>query len=123
MFITIVTSVSLGTIVTCVAVFSLLPQYEYSDIWRKKPTRCHLLFYCTSYSSTCFWHYYANHQELVTTMLITTLVVSIYKDECVSFNVKLCFLVVYVRCEVLCRLVVPGNVFLLILIVLILYAW
>jgi len=56
-------------------------------------------------------------------MLITTLVVSFCKDGCGSVNVKLWFLVVYVRCEVLCRLVVSGNVFLLILIAVILYAW
>ena len=49
-------------------------------------------------------------------MLITTLVVSFCKDGGGSVNVKLWFLVVYVRCEVLCRLVVAGNVFLLILI-------
>jgi len=47
-------------------------------------------------------------------MLITTLVVSFCKDGRGSVNVKLCFLVVYVGCEVLCRLVVAGNVFLLI---------
>ena len=46
-------------------------------------------------------------------MLITTLVVSFYKDGGGSVNVKLRFLVVRVRCEVLCRLVVAGNVFLL----------
>jgi len=50
-------------------------------------------------------------------MLITTLVGSFCKDGGVSVNVNLRFLVVYVRCEVLCRLVVVGNVFLLILIV------
>ena len=33
------------------------------------------------------------------------------------------FLVVCVLCEVLCRFVVAGNVFLLILIVVILYVW
>ena len=54
-------------------------------------------------------------------MLITTLVVSFCKDGGVSFNVKLWFLVVCVRCEVLCRFVVAGNVFLLTLIVVILY--
>jgi len=43
-------------------------------------------------------------------MLITTLVVSFCKDGGGSFNAKLWFLVVYVRCEVLCRLVVAGNV-------------
>jgi len=37
-----------------------------------------------------------------------------------SVNVKLWFLVLYVRCEVLCRSVVLDNVFLLTLIVLIL---
>ena len=56
-------------------------------------------------------------------MLITVLVVSFFKDGRGSVNVKLWFLVVYVRCEVVCRLVVAGNVFLLILIVVILYAW
>jgi len=65
--------------------------------------------------STCFGHYYAHHQELATMMLITTLVVSFCKDGGGSINVELYFFVVYVRCEVLCRLVVAGNVFLLIL--------
>jgi len=58
--------------------------------------------------STYFGHYYAHHQELATMMLITTLVVSFCKDGSCSVNVKLWFLVVYVRCEVLCRLVVAG---------------
>jgi len=44
-------------------------------------------------------------------MLITTLVVSFCKDGRGSVNVKLWFLVVSVRCEVVCRLVVAGNVF------------
>jgi len=56
-------------------------------------------------------------------MLITALVVSFSKDGRGSDNVKLLFLVVYVRCEVLCRFVVAGNVFLLILIVVILCVW
>ena len=56
-------------------------------------------------------------------MLISTLVVSLCKDGRGSFNVKLCFLVVYVRCEVLCRSVVLDNVFLLIVIVVILCMW
>ena len=56
-------------------------------------------------------------------MLITTLVVAFCKDGRGSVNVKLGFLVVYVQCEVLCCLVVVGNVFLLILIVVILYEW
>ena len=42
-------------------------------------------------------------------MLITTLVVSFCEDGGDSVNVKLWFVVVYVRCEVLCRLVVAGN--------------
>jgi len=50
-------------------------------------------------------------------MVFTTLVVSFCTDGGGSVNVKLCFLVVCVRCDVLCRLVVAGNVFLLILIV------
>jgi len=56
-------------------------------------------------------------------MLITTLVVSFCKNGRGSVNVKLWFLVVYVRCEVLCRTVVLDNVFLLILIVVILRVW
>jgi len=56
-------------------------------------------------------------------MLITTLVVSFSKVGGGSINVKLWFLVVCVQCEVLCCLVVAGNVFLFILIVVILYAW
>jgi len=56
-------------------------------------------------------------------MLITTLVVSFCKDGEVCINVNLWFLVVCVRCEVLCRFVVAGNVFLLTLIVVIFYAW
>jgi len=59
----------------------------------------------------------------VTIMLITTLAVSFYKDGGGSVNVKLWYLVVYVWCEVLCRLVVAGNVLLLILIVVVLYVW
>ena len=47
-------------------------------------------------------------------MLITTLVVSFCKDGVVSVNVKLWFLVAHVQCVVFCRLVVAGNVFLLI---------
>ena len=65
--------------------------------------------------SKCFGHYYAHHQELATVMLITTLVVSFCKDAGGNVNVKLWFLVVCVQCEVLFRLVVAGNVFLLIL--------
>jgi len=56
-------------------------------------------------------------------MLITTLVVSFCNVGGVSDSVNLWFLVVCVRCEVLCRFVVAGNVFLLILIVVIFYAW
>ena len=56
-------------------------------------------------------------------MLITTLVVSFCKDGGGSVNVKLWFLVVCVRCEVVCRLFVAGDVFLLIIIVLIFYVW
>ena len=67
--------------------------------------------------STCFGHYYVHYQELATIILITTLVVSFCKDGGGSVNIKLWFLVVCVRCEVLCRLVVAGNVFLLMLIV------
>jgi len=58
-----------------------------------------------------------------TIMLITTLVVSFCKDGRGNVNVKLWFLVVYVRCEVLCLSVVIDNVFLLTLIVLTLCVW
>jgi len=44
-------------------------------------------------------------------MLITTLVVSFCKDGRGSVCVKLWFLVVYVRCEVLCRSAVLEKVF------------
>jgi len=50
--------------------------------------------------ATCFGHYCAHHRELATVMLITTLVVSFCKGGGGSVNVKLWFLVVYVRCEV-----------------------
>ena len=73
--------------------------------------------------SICFGHYYAHHQELTTIMLITTLDISFCKDGRGSVNVKLWFLVVYVRREVLCRSVVLDNMFLLILIVVILCVW
>ena len=56
-------------------------------------------------------------------MLITPLVVSFCKDGWSSDKVKLCFLVACVLCEVLCHLVVHGNVLLLILLVVILYVW
>jgi len=56
-------------------------------------------------------------------MLITTLVIPFCKDGGVSISVNLWFLVVCVMCEVLCRLVVAGNVFVLILIVVIFYVW
>ena len=58
---------------------------------------------------------------LATMMLITTLVVSFFKDVGGSVYVKLWFLVVCVWCEVLCHLVVAGNLFILILIVVIVY--
>jgi len=56
-------------------------------------------------------------------MLTTTLVVSFCKDGGVSVSVNLCFLVVCVRFEVLCRFVVDGNVFLLMLLAVIFYVW
>ena len=68
------------------------------------------LLYLYLIGSTCFGHYYAHHQELASLMLITTLVVSLFKDGGVSFSVKLWFLVVCVLCEVLCRLVVLDRV-------------
>jgi len=79
--------------------------------------------YCTSIGSTCFGHYFVHHQQLATIMLITTLVVSFCKDGRGSVNVKLWFLVVCVRCEVLCSLVVADSLFLLILIVVIVCVW
>ena len=57
----------------------------------------------------------------MTIMLITTLDISFCKDRGGSITVKLWFLVVYVQREVLWRLVVAGNVFLIILVVVILY--
>jgi len=73
--------------------------------------------------STCFGQCCTHHQELATIMLITTLVVSLCKDGGGSISVKLWFLVVCVRCEVVWCLVVAGNVFLLVLIVVILCVW
>ena len=70
-----------------------------------------------------FVHYYADNQELATVMLITTLVFSFCKDGGDSVNVNSWPLVVCVRCKVVCGLVVAGNVFMLILIVVILYTW
>ena len=46
-------------------------------------------------------------------MLITTLVVPFCKNGGISVNLKLWFLVVYVRCEVLCHTVIAGNMVLL----------
>ena len=82
-----------------------------------------VIFIVLLIGSTCFEHYYAQHQQLATLMLITTLVVSFCKDRGVSASVNIGFLVVWDRCEVICGLVVAGNVFILILIVVILYAW
>jgi len=56
-------------------------------------------------------------------MLITALVVSFCGDRGGSVSVNLWFLVVCVQCEVLCGLVVVGNMFLLILIVVIFCVW
>jgi hypothetical protein len=56
-------------------------------------------------------------------MLITTLVVSFCKDGGNSVSVNLWLLVVCVGCEVVCGLVVAGNVFVLILIVVIFCVW
>jgi len=65
-------------------------------------------YYCIVFlmGLTCFGRYYAQHQELATIMLITTLVVSFCKVGGGSVNVKLWFLLVCVRCKVVCRLVV-----------------
>jgi len=58
-------------------------------------------------------------------VLINKLVVSFCEDGGGSVNVKLWFVMVCVRCEVVCYLVVAGKVFVLIviLIVVILYVW
>ena len=56
-------------------------------------------------------------------MLITTLVVYFRKGGRGSVNVKLWFLVLCVRREVVYRLVAAGNAFLSIVIVVILYVW
>ena len=55
--------------------------------------------------------------------LFITLVVSFCKDGEVIVSVNLWFLVLCVRCEVVCGFVVAGNVFLLILIVVIFCVW
>ena len=55
--------------------------------------------------------------------LFITLVVSFCKDGEVIVSVNLWFLVLCVRCEVVCGFVVAGNLFLLILIVVIFHAW
>ena len=52
-------------------------------------------------------------------ILITTLVVSFCKNGGVSFSVNLWFLVLCVQCDVLCNFVIAGNVFVLILMVVI----
>jgi len=56
-------------------------------------------------------------------MLITALVFSFCRDGGFSVSVNVWFLVVYVLCEVFCRLIVAGNVFLLLLIVVFLHVW
>ena len=56
-------------------------------------------------------------------VLMTALVVSFCKDGGVSVSLNFWFLVVCVRCEFVCPLVVAGNMFRLILIVVIFYAW
>jgi len=56
-------------------------------------------------------------------MLIIILVVSYCKDGGGRVNVRLWFLAVCVQCGVVCRLVVAGKEFLLILIVVVLYVW
>jgi len=52
-------------------------------------------------------------------MLMITLVVSFCKDGGVGVSVNLCFLMLCVRCDVIYHFVIAGNVFLLILIVVI----
>ena len=52
-------------------------------------------------------------------MLIATLVVSFCKDGGVDVNVKFWFLAVCVRCDVLCRLLLAGNVFLCLVLIVI----
>ena len=100
-------------------------QFLLTSVWLKNKSQLDATYYVIVHliGSTCFGHYYAHHQELATIMLITTLVVSFFKDGGGDVSVKLWFLLVYVRCEVVCGLVVAGNVFLLILIVVILCVW
>jgi len=96
------------------ALFDVCWTVRHCDNWRiKNQLDATYYFIVLPMGSTCFGHYYAHHQELATIMFIATLVVSFCKDGRGSVNVKLCFLVGYVRCEVLCHLVVAGNVFLL----------
>ena len=76
---------------------------RHCDNWRIKNQLVATYYFIVLLTgSTCFGHYYAHRQELATIMLITTLVISFCKDGGGSVNVKLWFLVVYVRCEVLC---------------------
>ena len=63
------------------------------DAW-KKYARTVLTFritYVLLIGSICFGHYYAHHQELVTMLLITTLVISFCKEGGGSVNVNLWF--------------------------------
>ena len=69
---------------------------------KKKQLDATYYFIVLLVGSTCFGHYYAHQQELATMMLITTLVVSFSKDGGVIVSVNLWFLVVCVRCEVVC---------------------
>ena len=68
-----------------------------------------LYFIVLLIGSTCFKHYYAHHQKLATVILFTTLVVSFCNDGGVSVNVILWFLVVCVRCDILCHFVVASS--------------
>ena len=45
-------------------------------------TRCHLLFIVLLIGSTCFAHYYAHHQELVTIMVVSFLVCCMLEVRC-----------------------------------------
>jgi len=97
----------------------VLDRASLSELENKNQLDATYYFIVLLIGSTCFGHYCAHHQDLTTIVLITTMVVSFFKDGRGSVNVKLWFLVVYGQCEVLCRSVVLDNALLVILTVVI----
>jgi len=63
----------------CVCVSDVYWTMHHFNNWRiKNQLDATYYFIVLLIGSTCFGHYYAHHQELATTMLITTLVISIF---------------------------------------------